>query len=244
MLRAGVLAGRPYPIPETDMMNKLPAALIALALCTGSGAVRAEVVYDNTSTDTLFTAVYSVGPYSLIGDRVALGGGDRLLNAASVQFYNLGSAGRFTASLAFWRVGAPVGAAIGSPYVLPGIAIGEAESLTITFNGLSLVVPDELVFTLAVSAVTPGADLGLNIFNPTGPSIGNSDLTRFIVQDTNGFSAILAATPDTGNLYLQLDATPVPLPGALLAMASGLLVLGWRARRGALTARHDRSQSA
>ena len=74
--------------------------IVALALA-GAASSLAGTIYNNTSTDTLVTYFYSTGPYTLIGDSISLGGADRTLTDASIQFFNQGSAGTFSATLTF-----------------------------------------------------------------------------------------------------------------------------------------------
>jgi len=79
-------------------MKRYILTAFALAFAGVSGAA-AGTVYDNTITDTFNTVFYSTGPYAQIGDLVTLGGVDRILTAASVQFYNNGDTGTFSAIL-------------------------------------------------------------------------------------------------------------------------------------------------
>ena len=207
-------------------------AVVALALASAASSL-AGTIYNNTTTDTFVSYFYSVGPFSQIGDSITLGGTDRTLTAAAIQFYNNGSsAGTFTATLTFWNVGGPVGSQIGSSYVLNGISINALDILTVNFGSLGLLVPNNLVFTVGVSNLTAGLDLGLNAFEP--PSIGSSNNASIITGTTSGLVTNFAASSTTageGNLYLRLEATTVPEPSTIAMSAGGALLALFAAAR-------------
>jgi hypothetical protein len=189
----------------------IAALLSTLAL---SFPVWSAPVYDNSTTDTLITYFYSVGPYSEIGDAVTLGGTDRTLTDASVQFFNLGAAGgTFDATLRFYSLSQnPLGS-----FQNTGLTIGGTDILTVGFTGLNLTVPDAFIFTVGVSNVVAGVDLGLNAFEP--PRVGQSDSESIMVDGGTGLGAASTARGQ-GNLYFVANAvTPgpsrVPEPSAL-----------------------------
>jgi hypothetical protein len=201
----------------------------ALAVAGVSGA-DAATVYDNTVTDTFNSVFYSTGPYEQIGDFVTLGGVDRTLTAASVQFFNNGDAGTFSAILRFWNPGGPVGTQIGSDYQVDSMAIGATSILTLPFVLPDLIVPDSLIVTVAILNTSAGMDLGLDLFDT--PAIGSSDNAALIIND--GSFQTASAPEGFGNLYLGLDAVtpgtaaPEPSTGAMLG---GIAMLALIARR-------------
>ncbi len=205
-------------------MNKLPLTLLALLAVSTAPAFGNSIIYDNTTTDTLVTYFYSSGPYTQIGDSVTLGGIDRILNSASIQFFNGGEAtGTFSAALSFWNPGSPVGSQVGSSYVLNGLTINGFDILTVTFSNLNLPWSgDGLVFAVAISNVSAGLDLGLNAFEP--PKVGSSNNASILVNSGSGFSTGATAAGQ-GNLYFALDATSVPEPSTV-TMAGGALAFG------------------
>lgn len=212
-------------------MKKLFLAVLALSVV--SSPVVGNTIYDNTTTDTLITYFYSTGPFTQIGDSVTLGGTDRFLNSASVQFFNNGAGGTFTASLSFFNPGAPVGSQVGSSYVLNGLSINSLDILTVAFSNLNLQwTGDDLVFAVAISNVGAGMDLGLNAFEP--PKVGSSNNGSIIVNSGSGFSTGATAAGQ-GNLYFAVDATTVPEPSTVTmaggALAFGLLLAHRRRRR-------------
>jgi hypothetical protein len=188
----------------------------------GAGVASSATVYQNTDTDTFVTYFHSVGPYSEIGDAITLGGTERLLNSAAVQFYNDGSAGTFDAELRFWETGGPVGAQIGGAFLMSGISIGAQGIETVTFSDLNLLVLDNIIFTVGLLNVGSGVDVGLNAFEP--PSIGSSLNDSLIIRIGSDPFAAVGTAAGEGNLYFQLEAG-VPEPSTFV-MAGGALLIG------------------
>ncbi|MCC6536132.1 MAG: PEP-CTERM sorting domain-containing protein [Bryobacterales bacterium] len=208
--------------------NWLSTALLALGLVTADAA-RAAIVYENATDDTFVSFIYSALPATQIGDQVQLDGTARLATRASVQFFNNGLAGEFSATLNFFETGAPVGAPLGS-FVVDNIALAELGVITVDFTNLNLLVPTDLIFTVAVSNVGSGMDLGLNVFNPLGPTAGASNSSRIIVENGSFSEGITA--PGEGNLYFVLEANDaVPEPGSLLMLSGGAAALFLLRRR-------------
>jgi hypothetical protein len=207
---------------------------IVLWSLLASGSVQAaSVVYSDTTTDTGGTVFFSTGPYTQIGDQIALAGTDRLAASATVQLFNNSDVtGTFDAMLRFFSVGSPVGAQLGNAFTLTGIPIANLSTATFTFGSLNALVPDNLIFTVAVSNVSAGLDLGLTMFDP--PTVGSSDPTFFIVNDGTSFStaSTLGAFPD--NFYFSLTAnpnvSPIPEPATWVLASAGLAFAGLRSR--------------
>ncbi|MBY0505039.1 MAG: PEP-CTERM sorting domain-containing protein [Bryobacteraceae bacterium] len=200
---------------------------LVLALASASYA-RAEIVYNNTTTDTFDTYLFSVYGANMLGDAISLDGLARSVSSASVQFYNnsINSNGSFSATLRFYNTGSPVGAQLGPAYTLNNLAIGAMSILTATFSNLNTTVPNNLVFAVSVSNVSPGLDLGLTAFNP--PTVGTSDNSALILQIGSTFSTG-APLSGSGNLYFRLDA--VPEPGTLALSVVALAYVAARLRR-------------
>lgn len=190
------------------MKPKMSVGALLSALVLSFPAWSAPV-YDNSTTDTLNTYFYSVGAYTEIGDAVTLGGTDRTLTDAAVQFYNNGSStGTFDATLRFYSLAQnPLGS-----FQNVGLTIGGLDILTVTFPSLNLTVPEQFIFTVAVSNVAAGLDLGLNAFEP--PSVGQSDSQSIMVDDGTGLAPGATAS-GLGNLYFVANAT-TPGPNRVL----------------------------
>jgi hypothetical protein len=208
--------------------------IVIWSLLAAGGVQAASVTYSDTTTDTGGTVFFSTGPYTQIGDQVTLAGTDRLAASATVQLFNNADlSGTFDAMLRFFAVGSPVGAQLGGAFTLTGIPIANLSTATLTFGSLnSLLVPDNLIFTVAVSNVSAGLDLGLTMFDP--PTVGSSDPTFFIVNDGSSFStaSTLGAFPD--NFYFSLTAnpnlSPIPEPATWILASAGLALAGLRRR--------------
>jgi|SRR5665213_4261185 len=222
---------------------------LALAFAAVSGATAGSIVYDNTTTDKLEDVLYSIGPYTQIGDQVTLGGLDRALTDASVQFFNEGgSGGTFDAVLRFWNpgtdAGTPVGAQIGGDYEVDGLAIDTFSPLTASFSIPNLTVPDTVVATVEILSASAGIDLGLELYD--SPTIGSSNNDSYIVNDGTSFQTARTLT-NSDNIYLQLSATtsgpaaPEPSTGV---MAGGLVFMAIIAKRSIRSKRSRRCDRA
>jgi hypothetical protein len=200
-------------------------ATLALAFIGAGASHGATIVYNNTAKDTLRTYFFSIGLYTDIGDAITLGGTDRVLDSATVQFYNgLDSTGTFSATMNFFEAGSPAGAPIGGQYVLDNIVIPAVDFFNVTFTNLNLLVPDNLIFLIGITNVTGNVDLGLNAY--TAPSPGSSDDAALVVAN-GSFIQTVATARGEGNLYLILDAntpsTGVPEPGTVTLVGGALI---------------------
>jgi hypothetical protein len=212
------------------MKTKLFAAL-ALALLATCPSF-ATTVYDSTTgPDNNTTYIFSVGPYSQIGDSITLAGTDRLLTSATLRFFNVGDTGKFDATLRFWELGSPVASQFGSDYTT-NVSLDSFTAVDVIFSSLNLLVPgnsNNLVFTIAISnrsndAVDPGL-IALTAAPLT--DIGSSNASTLIVRiGAQAFSEEPAVAPGEGNLFLRLEATSeVPEPATLSMAAAAMLVL-------------------
>ncbi len=213
-------------------MMKLSLLLAGLVSAT---ALQASPVYDNTTTDTFDTVVYSTAPYTEIGDRIQLAGTERSAGTAAAQVYNLGSGGNFDATLYLYGLASnsvDVGSLLGS-YTAAGLALANGALLEVSWSLAGLTLPDELFFTVSVDNFSSGMDLGLTVFNP--PTVGSSSDQFLVVKGASGFAQ---ASQGNGhdNIYFRLDATSanaVPEPGSaglvFLAMLPLLAIRGRRA---------------
>jgi hypothetical protein len=206
----------------------LPLALLQMGFTLMGGTT---ALYDNTTTDTLDTVFYSIGPYTALGDQIQLISAG-IATQAEVEMYNNGAAGTFDAELNFLSVGSPVGSSLGS-FNLSGISSSGLDVIDMTFNlGAGLTVPEDLIFTLSLSNVSPGIDLGVDMFEP--PTAGSSD-NSFMIAESSGLYSQLGTNSE--NVYFQLSGTPstsVPEVSSLVLLGTGLLVMGirtWAGRR-------------
>src|ERR1035438_1199991 len=184
------------------MKCPLPCVLL-LALSSAPGAF-AGLLYDNTTTDTGDTLLYSAGGYTGIGDQIHLIAPGNAVSAL-LQLYNAGAAGTFDAELRFYQVGAPVGAQVGGAFTVTGVTSTGGDIINLEFALGGLALPQDVIFIASVNPSSSDMDLGLNLFEP--PTVGSSDNTFLIALDGTGF--FQAATADE-NVYFQVAESEEP----------------------------------
>lgn len=195
----------------------------------------AATVYDNTANDSLETLFYLDGPYLRIGDSVTLSGSARLLEDATVQFFNAGDDATFDATIQFFTPGTPIGLPFGSPITLTSLFAPSLSFFDVTFASIGYLWPsNDLAFLISVTNITGNASLGLNLFNPDPiPGIGSSSTDSLLIEDSGGFAAIQSGT--NSNLYFRLtaneDPAQVPEPVVVQTMMFGLVALVAASRR-------------
>lgn len=211
------------------MKNGMIAKLAALALFGSAAATAANIVYSNTTTDTIDTVLYSLGPYAELGDQIHLAGTDRTATLAVAQFYNIGAAGTFDAILRLYDVGSPVGSQIGSSVTVTGISAPGGCPGACPANGfnvnfvLNTTVPTDLIFTLAIANASMGTDIGVEMFEPPGTGTSNN---QFMIGRQGGIFSQLATLSE--NVFFELDAitaSGVPEPSAFVMLGCGLVCL-------------------
>ena len=159
---------------------------------------------------------------------------------ASVEMFNNGAAGTFDAELALFLVGSspasPVGASLGT-FNVTGISSAGGDVIDFNFTmGAGIAVPQDLIFTLSVSNLSPNMDLGVDMFEP--PTVGSSD-NSFMIAATSTLSYIQLGTVSE-NVYFQLMgqadfAVPEPSSAALLLAGLVMTVLAARRRGGTIS---------
>lgn len=213
------------------MFRKLAAPLLALGMALGgAGPVAAGDAYDNTGTDTGLTVFYSSTGATQLGDRVMLSA-PSTVERVETQFFNNGTDASFDAELRFFDPSTPTPSLIAPAFTVSGLSILSGESLTVSFTGLGgLALPQDLIVMFAVTQVSAGGDLGLNLFDP--PTVGSSDATFFLSDSGTGI--VQAATLlDMDNIHLSIStmAAPVPEASTSLLLVCGLLGLALLSRR-------------
>jgi hypothetical protein len=206
------------------MKCPLPCVVL-LALSSASGAF-AGLLYDNSTTDTGNTLLYSAGAYTGIGDQIHLAAPGNAVSAL-LQMWNDGAAGTFDVALQVYQVGAPVGAQVGGTFTLTNVASTGKDIINLDFALGGLALPQDVIFIATVGNATGDMDLGLNMFEP--PTLGSSDNTFLIVGDASGFSQAASASE---NVFFQLSDSAAPEPSTFTLLGAALAAAGlWRSRR-------------
>jgi hypothetical protein len=203
-----------------------PLMLLVLGCAPGAGTT---IMYDNTVNPTPDTVFYSIGPYTALGDQIHLIS-TGIATQAEVEIFNDLAGGTFDAELDLFAVGSPVGALLGSFDLTDLVSVG-SDVIDMTFDlGAGLLVPQDLIFTVSVSDVSAGMDLGVDMFEP--PTVGTSDPTFMIVQSGGVYSTL---TTNNEDVYFQLSGTTTgasaPEASSLTLLATGLLAMGIGAAR-------------
>jgi hypothetical protein len=209
----------------------MKSTILLIGLAALAPYAGATIVYSNTTTDTGGTVFYSTGLYTQIGDQLALAGTERSANSATAEFFDNGaSGGTFDATLRFFNVGSPVGTQIGSGFTMTGNSISSSGILNVSWNLGGLVLPGNVVFTISISTVAAGLDLGLTLFEP--PTVGSSANTFYITNNGSTFSQTSQGNTQD-NVYFSLDASAVtiPEPGTMLLTLLGIPALALIRRR-------------
>ena len=204
-------------------MKRTILSVLALS-CVLSTSALGSIVYNNTTpaNDTGDDLQYGSNTFSQLGDQIHLGGTDRLGTTATVEFFNLGSAGTFDATLRLFGVGSPVGAQVGSDFTIVGISAVAADIFDVAFTLPGLLLPDDLIFTVSIANQSAGVQIiGLEMYAPP-PATGSSDASFAIANDGTNF--VQTATVGE-NVFFELQATSVPEPATIAVGALGLLAL-------------------
>lgn len=212
-------------------MRMLIRSLLLLLTCVAASVQSAPVtLYQNTDTDTFYSAFFSTQPYTQIGDRVQLVAGGRL-GSLQTQFFNGGDDASFDATMLLYSVSGSSYSQIGSAVLRSNLAIGSGQVLNVDFDILGGVeVPDDLVVMFAVGNVSAGGDIGLNFFDP--PTVGQSQNSFFLSNDGSGIVET-STLQDIDNLYLRIEtvnAVPEPATAWLVLLPLAALARSRRRR--------------
>jgi hypothetical protein len=210
----------------TSYFGKIMVALLGTAML--GTAVRADIIYDNTTT--------SLGQYTSetgeFGDQINFAGTARDLTDFQFQYY-LGSAtGGATADLKIYDMtGTPI-TQNGNSYAAPGNLLYDSTAIPIQVGAgvfdvsqVSLTLPDTVTWTVSFNAGTN--IVGLLLANP--PSVGSS-LDDFWVNNNGTWELHSYNGSPVANFAAQVSAVPEPSV-VEFGMMAGLAGLGWLSMR-------------
>lgn len=187
-----------------------------------AGTARAAIVYDNSSNPSDPLTRTAESGNSEFGDEVTLAGDERTLTTWAFEYYV--SPGSSITGQAFLRPlvdGTP-----GAPIYDSGTFEFAEGYKTFTAEGLSLDVPDTLVWTVVFDGVDVGEEYGLLFYE--GPEVGTSGDFYWRNDAVDGW--IMLETPGfTDNFVAQFVA--VPEPGTWALLGGGLALLSFLSRR-------------
>ena len=205
----------------------LVALVLVLVVATPGGA---GIIYDNTVNSTGFYIRFPGNGFVEGGDEVTLDGTVRTVTQFATQIYTT-TEGTADITLRFYDGGGPgldtpPAILLGAPITLTGVTLPNEITL-VTFPVPDYVVPDNLIWTLAFSNLTGGADPGPLINDP--PIIGSSDDYIWVDQGGGFFSGSFGGSP-VANLSAQITVVPEASTYILFGLgALGLMV--WRKRK-------------
>ena len=194
---------------------------------------QASVLYNNTTNDTGFTDSFIQNSLVEAGDQIQLTSGG-LVSSATTALFNSGSEGQaLSITLRLYNVdGTDLGSQITSS-TLSNVNFAAGALTPLTFSGLNVTLPQNVVWTLSFTATDP---IALELPDYDAPTIGTSDNTT-VWWDTG--SGLQLTTPgfDTENYYFAVQGgdTATPEPAAFILSGAGLALL-WFARRRKVTA--------
>jgi hypothetical protein len=220
-----------------NIPTKLANLVVVMAAVFGAGALRADMVYDNSVNDRLIRFGAANGVQ--IGDEVTLAGTSRRLTNFSFEYFGTNFSGNESARLRIYENNGPL---------FNGVALSPGNQLydsglfpivntlrsTVNFDwatlGPTLDVPNTFTWTVEFTGIDgAGESAGLDLYAPvvTGSSFGD-------YWQLNGANWVLLENLQNTpiNFAARIEATvPEPGPLALLAIGGLLGTFVWKRRR-------------
>jgi hypothetical protein len=204
------------------MLKNAVCFSIATAALTFAQSVKADIVYQNTTGDTLTTL--NPGAFE-VGDEIILAGNQRSLTNFTFQYTLTGDSGA-TAQVRFYKNdGTPFNgyATPNSVFYDSGTFSIESGSHTLIFDdfGGPITLPDDFTWTVQFSDVADGETVGPDLFNPVTVGGNYNDYWQ-----NNGGSWVLLQTTNgvPVNFAAQVEVVPEPSTIALGLLGCSMLV--------------------
>lgn len=185
---------------------------------------RAEIIFDNSSGNG--TNVY----YSLLeyGDEVTLGGTNRVMTDFQFEYYgDFVATGQETARVRIYKNDGP------GQYGSPKTVLFDSGSFTVfpdyqtkVFSGLSITVPDDLIWTVQFSGLVGGTGDEAGLIFRTPPSVGSS-FNDFWLKTSTSWNLFRFPNGDpVANFAARFDSG-VDAPTVSIRRDAGTVVVEW-----------------
>lgn len=217
------------------LMKALSRWLLVLGMASGPAFAQVVIFENRPGTSHPISNGVIQGAQgasaSSFGDQITLGGADRLITYFAAEVQTVSAAAAFTAdvSLRLYNAGPDntVGTQIGATVVRNDVTVSELT--LIEFTGLSILVPDTIVYQVAFENASVDSSYQWGVANT--PSVGSSDTGFYYLGNGTPFSVGWEAySPGIdGNPSVTIAAVPEP-ETFVYVIGLGLIAFGFLRR--------------
>jgi hypothetical protein len=202
------------------------------ALCLTFQAVRADVVYDNSTGD--LATRFNPGTIE-VGDQISLAGSYRYVTNFTFEYFATNISLSLDARIRFYANDGAIVDGLASPgsllfdsdfFNLSGLGNTERATLVFDLTGTPILVPDIFTWTIQFTNIATGGGAGLDIFSP--PTVGGNSSQYWEFDGVNWLSKTNAIV--SMDFAARVSATPEPSSMALIALGS-LAICAFRRRK-------------
>jgi hypothetical protein len=228
--------------PMETIARKLGLLAVSVALLSGAGSVRADVVYNNTVNDLQLRFAAQNGVQ--IGDQITLADSSRRLTNFVTEYYLTNTLGGNVSGNEFARIrlyenNGPLFNGFASPGATPlfdtgPIAIPSTMRSTVGWSWAvsdNVNVPDNFTWTIEFTGIEANENVGLDLYGPV--SVGSSFGDYWQLNGANWVLLQNTNTPPVGINFAALAQATVPEPSSMALLALGGIVgaFFWNRRR-------------